>query len=190
MQRIIRSTLLFILIGSVLLFPASGLMLAFLVVFVCSMFLKRSLRRIVEKLRPAIFLGAVALLVYTLTADLYTGLSVALKLILVFWLAQMIVEEVPLQRFIGGMAQWKAFNQLFRRLSLMLLVAAVSFPIINKEAKNIYDAHVSRGVDFRKGNVSEKVNSLFYFLNILFVKIFDRVDALTYAMESRIPSVA
>ncbi|MFC1767369.1 energy-coupling factor transporter transmembrane component T family protein [Candidatus Margulisiibacteriota bacterium] len=190
MVRLSKILLLLLLMLAVFLISPAWLMVAFLFVFLISIFVKRSLKKIVRKLRPAIFFGALILLMYTLTADLYSGLSLALRFILVFWLAQIMVEEMQVQVFISSMARWKLFNPLFRRLGLMLMVATVSFPIIYRESKNIYEAHISRGLDFKKGKVSGKIKNLLYFMNVFFVKVFDRVEALSSALESRIPHFA
>ena len=148
--------------------PPSLLMLMFILLFIDSLVFKRSLKKVILKLRPIIFLCGLVLVIYIFVSDLYSGLSLALRLMLVFWLAQKIIEEVPVYRFIGNVAKWRIFS----RLSLMLLIAATSFPIIYRESKYIYDAHVSRGIDFKKGNVFKRVKCLLYFLNIFFLVNF------------------
>lgn len=188
--KVVRSAFLFFLIIAVFVISPSWLMIVFLLLFADLIFIKRSFKHLVARLRPAIFLGSVILLIYVFASDLYSGLSLALRFLVVFWLAQIIMEEVPVQRFISIMGKWKFLNFPFERLSLMLLVATISFPLIYRESRNIYQAHVSRGLDFRKGGIREKVKMLLFFLNAFFLKIFDRVEALSLALQSRMPNLA
>ena len=185
-----RLILVFFLVSMVFLVSPEWLMLLFLLLFIDSLFSRKQIKKLIVKLTPAIFIAVLILIVNIFAVNLYFGLYLAMRFVIVYWLAQILAEELPKERFIGGIVRWKVFNLSFARMGLILLIAIISFPIIFNESKTIYQAHISRGIDFKEGNVAERIKHLLYFLNAFFLKIFERIEALSFAIESRIPHLA
>ncbi|TYB30687.1 MAG: energy-coupling factor transporter transmembrane protein EcfT [Candidatus Mcinerneyibacterium aminivorans] len=70
-------------------------------------------------------------------------------------------------------------------ISLMLVIALRFIPTIINEIDRLIKAQKSRGVNFEKGNIIQRIKKLIPVFIPLFISFFKRADELAEAMESR-----
>jgi energy-coupling factor transport system permease protein len=70
-------------------------------------------------------------------------------------------------------------------LAMMISIAMRFIPTLFNETNKILRAQASRGVDFREGNVKEKIIQIVSLLIPMFVMAFKRAEDLADAMEAR-----
>lgn len=78
-------------------------------------------------------------------------------------------------RFIGN-------TQIF---TMMISIALRFIPTLINETDKILKAQASRGVDFKEGNIKEKVMQIVSLLIPIFSLSYSKADDLAYAMEAR-----
>jgi len=70
-------------------------------------------------------------------------------------------------------------------IALMVSIALQFVPILFEEADRIMKAQMSRGADFNRGSLSQRVKSFLPLVLPLLLNAFNRADQLAIAMESR-----
>lgn len=69
--------------------------------------------------------------------------------------------------------------------ALMVTISLRFIPILGREMEKIIKAQIARGIDFRKGNLKQRLEKLSAILLPLFFNSFKRADELAIAMEIR-----
>src|SRR5690606_12025828 len=70
-------------------------------------------------------------------------------------------------------------------LAMMISIALRFIPTLINEADRILKAQASRGVDFKEGNIGQKVVQIISLLIPMFIVSFKRAEELANAMEAR-----
>lgn len=70
-------------------------------------------------------------------------------------------------------------------IALMMSIALRFIPILVEETNKIMKAQISRGADFEKGNIFQRIRNYVPIIVPLFVSAFRRADDLSMAMEAR-----
>ena len=70
-------------------------------------------------------------------------------------------------------------------IAMMISIALRFIPTLIEETERIIKAQSSRGVDFEKGKITEKINAIISLIVPLFVSAFQRAEDLANAMEAR-----
>ena len=69
--------------------------------------------------------------------------------------------------------------------SMMISIALRYIPTLINETEKILKAQASRGVDFKEGNLKQKISQIISLIVPMFVVAYNRADDLANAMEAR-----
>ena len=120
---------------------------------------------------------------------IYNTLYVAIRLVLMLGLSMVLTATTtPLQ--LTGALEWYMYPLKFVRfpvheVAMMISLALRFIPTILEETDRIMKAQASRGVDFQRGKLKEKLRAIISLIIPLFVSAFQRSDDLANAMEAR-----
>lgn len=120
---------------------------------------------------------------------IYNTLYIAIRLVLMLGLSMVLTATTtPLQ--LTGALEWYMYPLKFIRfpvheIAMVISLALRFIPTILEETDKIMKAQASRGVDFQKGKIKEKIRSIISLIIPLFVSAFQRSDDLANAMEAR-----
>ncbi len=120
---------------------------------------------------------------------IYNTLYVAIRLVLMLGLSMVLTATTtPLQ--LTGALEWYMYPLKFIRfpvheVAMMISLALRFIPTILEETDRIMKAQASRGVDFQRGKLKEKLRAIISLIIPLFVSAFQRSDDLANAMEAR-----
>ena len=120
---------------------------------------------------------------------IYNTLYIAIRLVLMLGLSMVLTATTtPLQ--LTGALEWYMYPLKFVRfpvheIAMVISLALRFIPTILEETDKIMKAQASRGVDFQRGKVKEKIRAIISLIIPLFVSAFQRSDDLANAMEAR-----
>lgn len=120
---------------------------------------------------------------------IYNTLYIAIRLVLMLGLSMVLTATTtPLQ--LTGALEWYMYPLKFIRfpvheIAMVISLALRFIPTILEETDKIMKAQASRGVDFQRGKIKEKIRSIISLIIPLFVSAFQRSDDLANAMEAR-----
>lgn len=120
---------------------------------------------------------------------IYNTLYIAIRLVLMLGLSMVLTATTtPLQ--LTGALEWYMYPLKFIRfpvheIAMVISLALRFIPTILEETDKIMKAQASRGVDFQRGKIKEKIRAIISLIIPLFVSAFQRSDDLANAMEAR-----
>ncbi len=120
---------------------------------------------------------------------IYNTLYIAIRLVLMLGLSMVLTATTtPLQ--LTGALEWYMYPLKFMRfpvheIAMVISLALRFIPTILEETDKIMKAQASRGVDFQRGKIKEKIRAIISLIIPLFVSAFQRSDDLANAMEAR-----
>ncbi len=120
---------------------------------------------------------------------IYNTLYIALRLIIMIAISMVLTATTtPLQ--LTGALEWYMYPLKFVRfpvheIAMVISLALRFIPTILEETDKIMKAQASRGVDFQRGKLKEKVRAIVSLIIPLFISAFQRSDDLACAMEAR-----
>lgn len=120
---------------------------------------------------------------------IYNTLYIALRLIIMVAISMMLTSTTtPLE--LTGALEWymyplKIIHFPVHEIAMTISLALRFIPTILEETDKIMKAQASRGVDFERGKLKEKIRAIVSLIIPLFVSSFQRSDELATAMEAR-----
>ncbi|MBI5416851.1 energy-coupling factor transporter transmembrane protein EcfT [Candidatus Poribacteria bacterium] len=117
------------------------------------------------------------------------GTLITIRLIcLILWASILTLTTSPIQltdALEKMLSPLKKINFPAHEIALMLTISFRFIPILFLEIDKIMKAQMSRGANFTKGNIFEKLNNLIPIFIPLFICSFRRAEELAFAMEAR-----
>ena len=120
---------------------------------------------------------------------LYNTLYIVLRLIIMLGVSMILTSTTtPLQ--LTGALEWymyplKVIKFPVHEIAMTISLALRFIPTILEETDKIMKAQASRGVDFQRGELKEKVRAIISLIIPLFISAFQRSEDLANAMEAR-----
>lgn len=163
------------------------------------------IRLILKSMKPIIFLAIFTLVVnsflvggteifgfWKLHAS-YEGLKLgamfALRLVILVWGAAILTLTTPPLAMTDGMERLMKPLEFIKipthDIAMMMTIAMRFIPTLGEEASIITDAQASRGADFSKGSVADKIRAVLPILVPLFISAIRHSDELATAMDAR-----
>ncbi len=119
----------------------------------------------------------------------YFGLLYALRIYLLVFTSVILTFTTSPIRLTDAMEYFmkplKKLHVPVEDIALMLVIALRFIPTLLEEIDRLIKAQMSRGVDFDKGNLFQRIKRLLPVFVPLFVSCFKRAEELADAMESR-----
>lgn len=120
---------------------------------------------------------------------IYNTIYIALRLIIMIGVSMILTSTTtPLQ--LTGALEWymhplKFIHFPVHEIAMTISLALRFIPTILDETNKIMKAQASRGVDFQRGKLKEKIRAVISLIVPLFISAFQRSEDLANAMEAR-----
>lgn len=120
---------------------------------------------------------------------IYNTIYIALRLVIMIAVSMILTSTTtPLQ--LTGALEWymyplKVIRFPVHEIAMTISLALRFIPTILEETDKIMKAQASRGVDFQRGKLKEKIRAVISLIIPLFVSAFQRSEDLANAMEAR-----
>ena len=120
---------------------------------------------------------------------IFNTLYIVLRLIIMLGISMILTSTTtPLQ--LTGSLEWymsplKIFRFPVHEIAMTISLALRFIPTILEETDKIMKAQASRGVDFQRGKIKEKIRAIISLIIPLFISAFQRSEDLANAMEAR-----
>lgn len=120
---------------------------------------------------------------------LYNTAYIALRLVIMIGISMVLTSTTtPLQ--LTGALEWymyplKVIRFPVHEIAMTISLALRFIPTILEETDKIMKAQASRGVDFQRGKLKEKIRAVISLIIPLFISAFQRSEDLANAMEAR-----
>ena len=120
---------------------------------------------------------------------IFNTLYIVLRLIIMLGISMILTSTTtPLQ--LTGALEWymsplKIFRFPVHEIAMTISLALRFIPTILEETDKIMKAQASRGVDFQRGKIKEKIRAIISLIIPLFISAFQRSEDLANAMEAR-----
>lgn len=120
---------------------------------------------------------------------IYNTLYIAIRLIIMIAISLVLTSTTtPLE--LTGALEWymiplKVIRFPVHEIAMIISLALRFIPTILEETDKIMKAQASRGVDFQRGKLKEKIRAITSLIIPLFISAFQRSEDLANAMEAR-----
>ena len=120
---------------------------------------------------------------------IYNTLYIAIRLVIMLAISLVLTSTTtPLE--LTGALEWYMYPLKFikfpvHEIAMTISLALRFIPTILEETDKIMKAQASRGVDFQRGKLKEKIRAIISLIIPLFISAFQRSEDLANAMEAR-----
>ncbi len=115
--------------------------------------------------------------------------KVLLRLLEMFGIAMILTSSTTPQELTQGFAFYlrplKKIKFPAEEVAMTASIALRFIPTLLEETNRIYKAQSSRGIDFKRGNIKDKIKGVVALIIPLFVSSFEMSDDLAFALEAR-----